>query len=303
MENEKIESIREGFETAYINKTHTSNLEFKPSFISNNPKEGKKVISSIEEELLKCDEFQISVAFITMTGLTPLLLILKELEKRKIPGKILTTNYLNFSEPKALAKINELSNITIKMYDTENSRYGFHTKGYIFKTDEIYRIIIGSSNITASALTSNLEWNTKIISTEQGEVTNEIIKEFNNLWASNYSLDFNQFYEPYKKHYKLNKQNRKKIEKLTSLPIKKNELTPNSMQKTFIENLRKILDKGETKALLISATGTGKTFASAFAMHELGFKRILFVVHRSQLANQAMKHMKKYSIVPLKWEL
>lgn len=61
------------------------------------------------------------------------------------------------------------------------------------------------------------------------------------------------------------------------------------MQKTFIENLRKILDKGETKALLISATGTGKTFASAFAMHELGFKRILFVVHRSQLANQAMK--------------
>lgn len=293
MENEKIESIREGFETAYINKTHTSNLEFKPSFISNNPKEGKKVISSIEEELLKCDEFQISVAFITMTGLTPLLLILKELEKRKIPGKILTTNYLNFSEPKALAKINELSNITIKMYDTENSRYGFHTKGYIFKTDEIYRIIIGSSNITASALTSNLEWNTKIISTEQGEVTNEIIKEFNNLWASNYSLDFNQFYEPYKKHYKLNKQNRKKIGKLTSLPIEKNELKPNSMQRTFIKNLRKILDKGETKALLISATGTGKTFASAFAMHELGFKRILFVVHRSQLADQAMKSYEK----------
>ena len=121
------------------------------------------------------------------------------------------------------------------MYDTENSRYGFHTKGYIFKTDEIYRIIIGSSNITASALTSNLEWNTKIISTEQGEVTNEIIKEFNNLWASNYSLDFNQFYEPYKKHYKLNKQNRKKIGKLTSLPIEKNELKPNSMQRTFIK--------------------------------------------------------------------
>ena len=119
MENEKIESIRDGLETAYINKAHTSNLEFKPSFISNNPKEGKKVISSIEEELLICDEFHISVAFISMTGLTTLLLILFLLEMRKIPGKILTTNYLNFSEPKALAKINELSNITIKMYDRE----------------------------------------------------------------------------------------------------------------------------------------------------------------------------------------
>ena len=106
-------------------------------------------------------------------------------------------------------------------------------------------------------------------------------------------MDFNQFYEPYKKHYKLNKQNRKKIEKLTSLPIEKNELKPNSMQRTFIKNLRKILDKGEKKALLISATGTGKTFASAFAMHELDFKRVLFVVHRSQLANQAMKSYEK----------
>lgn len=41
------------------------------------------------------------------------------------------------------------------------------------------------------------------------------------------------------------------------------------------------------KALLISATGTGKTYAAAFAMSELGFKRVLFVVHRKQIAKQA----------------
>ena len=55
-----------------------------------------------------CDGFQISVAFITMNGITPLLQTLKELEKRNIKGEILTTNYLNFSEPKALKKLNEL---------------------------------------------------------------------------------------------------------------------------------------------------------------------------------------------------
>ena len=55
---------------------------------------------------------------------------------------------------------------------------GFHTKGYIFKKEEIYRIIIGSSNITSAALTSNREWNTKLLSTEQGEVAKEIVAEF-----------------------------------------------------------------------------------------------------------------------------
>lgn len=36
-------------------------------------------------------------------------------------------------------------------------------------------------------------------------------------------------------------------------------------------------------------SGTGKTYASAFAMRELGFKRVLFLVHRGQLAVQTMK--------------
>lgn len=133
--------------------------------------------SSIEDELLKCDQFQISAAFITMSGITPLLQILKELEKRNISGEILTTNYLNFSEPRALAKLNALTNITLRMYDVEAADEGFHTKGYIFRKDEIYRIIIGSSNITSAALTSNREWNTKLISTEQGEMAKDIVAE------------------------------------------------------------------------------------------------------------------------------
>ena len=74
-------------------------------------------MSVIEDELLKCDKFQISVAFITLGGVTPLLQTLKELEKREIPGEILTSNYLDFSEPQALEKLNSLKNIRIKMYD------------------------------------------------------------------------------------------------------------------------------------------------------------------------------------------
>lgn len=293
MTQEKLLELRSGFETAYIDGTVASNLAYKPQFISNNYKQGKKVLSSIEDELLVCDQFQISVAFITMGGITPLLQTLKELEKRGVKGEILTTNYLNFSEPRALEKLNKLSNITLKMYDVEASGDGFHTKGYIFRKDEIYRIIIGSSNMTKTALTSNREWNTRVVSTEKGEIAQQVVEEFNELWNSEYALDFDEFYEIYKERYKIIKKQRE-IARSEELPsIEKYRLQPNSMQVGFIVNLKKIIEAGEERALLISATGTGKTYASAFAMRELGYKRVLFLVHRGQLARQTKKSYQK----------
>lgn len=208
MTQEKQNELRTGFETAYINSNVVSNPSYKPQFISNNHKEGKKVLSSIEDELLVCDKFQISVAFVTMGGITPLLQTLKELEKKEIPGEILTTNYLNFTEPEALAKLNGLKNITLKMYDVEAASEGFHTKGYIFKKEEIYRIIVGSSNMTSAALTSNWEWNTKVVSTEQGELAEEILREFGELWNSQYALPFRDFFDTYQERYNIIKRQR-----------------------------------------------------------------------------------------------
>ena len=288
MSNTTLTQLQEGLTTAYIDGTAAANLAYKPAFVSNNPDEGKKVISVIEDELMKCDQFQISVAFITMGGITPLLQTLKELEKRQIPGQILTTNYLNFSEPRALKKLQELSNVTLKMYDVDRADQGFHTKGYIFKKEEIYRIIIGSSNITSAALTKNKEWNTKIVSTEQGEMAQEIVREFYQLWDSKYALPFDDFYENYKQKYEIIKKQRKIAKQDEISSTAKYKLEPNSMQVGFITNLRKIVEAGENRALLISATGTGKTYASAFAMRELGFDRVLFLVHRSTLAKQAL---------------
>ena len=224
MDANVIKELQNGLSAAYINGFVAANLAYKPAFVSNNPEEGKKVISSVEDELLRCDQFQISVAFITMGGVTPLLQTLKELEKKGVKGQILTTNYLNFSEPRALEKLNGLKNITLKMYDVEAAGNGFHTKGYIFKKEEIYRIIIGSSNMTSAALTVNKEWNTKLISTENGEGAEEIVEEFQKLWNSEYALPYDDFYEVYKERYNIIKHQRE-------------------------------IAKSEERALLISATG------------------------------------------------
>ena len=295
------EQIRNGLSTAFVDGRDQSNLAYRPQFIYNDSKNGQKVFSSIEEELLQCECFVISVAFITRGGITPLLQTLKELERRGVPGRILTTDYLNFSDPSALDTLEGLSNIELRMYQTERAGNGFHTKGYIFQKREEYRFIIGSSNLTQDALTRNMEWNTRLVSTDQGELVNSVLDEFEKLWNDpECTRPYSQVKEDYRRQYKerllLNKmvEEQKNIVRREAIPsLEAYTLQPNSMQQAFIYNLLELRAQGVDKALLISATGTGKTYAAAFAMRELRFSRVLFVVHRNQIAKQAKASFEK----------
>lgn len=292
----KLEELKSGIKTAYINSSYNSNLAYRPEFISNDYKQGKKVLVSIEEELKRCEEFCISVAFINSGGITPLLMTLKELEKKGIKGKILTTDYQMFTEPKALDTLASLSNITLKMYRCNAVIGGFHTKGYIFKEDNIYRIIIGSSNMTLSAITKNKEWNTKIVSAESGEIAENIVNEFKQLWNSDNCYEYSKIIEEYSAEYLKNKIIQKQhyiARQEQIIELDKYKLQPNKMQVEFITNLKKMYANGIDRALLLSSTGTGKTYASAFAMREVGFKKVLFLVHRNQIAKQALKSYRK----------
>ena len=65
------------------------------------------------------------------------------------------------------------------------------------------------------------------------------------------------------------------------------------MQEEFIGNIHDLRERGATRALLISATGTGKTYASAFALKNEKPKKALFIVHREIIAKQAIKSYQK----------
>ncbi len=285
--------ILNGASTAFIDGSSSSNTLYRPQFISNNFKEGHKVLSTIEYELSNCEEFAISVAFITMNGIVPLLQTLRELESNGKHGKILTTDYLTFSEPKALEKLSLYKNIEIKMYNTDGQTEGFHTKGYIFRSQEIYTIIVGSSNITQMALTKNKEWNTRIVSSENGEYADQVIDEFNLLWNSKNSKKYSDFIEDYKTKYEIVKKQKEAVLTLNPTPIDAYKLTPNDMQVEFVNSIREIRRAGKTRALLISATGTGKTYASAFSLRDYNPDRALFIVHRETIAKQAKESFEK----------
>lgn len=339
-----------------------------------------------------------SVAFVTMGGLTPLLETLRELRDRNVPGRILTTDYLLFSEPRAIEHVlNEFPNIEIRLYRTFGSSAGFHTKGYVFESGTGCRLIVGSSNLTQTALTTNREWNARLVSRTKGAFAAKMLAEFEALWRHPASRPARGELPSYRVAWEKARDVRRRLtevaqdEEVTEgvtelsqgpaeavLPASPSEppalesatapeipsesasepfaglpasvpatssaedtgvpehgsesdvttnvetaaptavsapvarpltrfpaLRPNRMQRDFVASVLKLVRDGARRALLISATGTGKTYASAFAVRALLGKfeadepentrapRVLFLVHREQIARQARESYRR----------
>lgn len=226
--------------------------------------------------LLESKSFIFNVAFINFSGVQLLLEVFSKLENKNIKGKILTSTYLNFTQIKALEKLKEFSNIELKIYDCNTTNIGFHPKSYIFEFDDFYEVMVGSSNITASAFKTNIEWNVKTTLKKDDEYLTNILNEFNNLWKESFEVN-EDFLEKYSKFI----ENQKK-EFLPTFLYKQN-IKINIMQKNALEKLKILRQKNQTKALIIAATGSGKTYLSAFDVKDFKAKRVLFLVHRENI--------------------
>lgn len=271
MENILMDSMR----TSLIDSNIESVLSYQHKLISNKE---EKIVSLIRRELENCDEFIISVAFVTLGGVTMILEQLKDLEARGVKGKVLTGDYLTFTQPKALKKLLEFKNIELKVLSDEK----FHAKGYFFRKGDIWTMIVGSSNLTQTALTVNFEWNLKINSLKDGKIATEILNNFYDVFNKIPALDMDSLLE-YERVYNLTKEyTKKKKQEIREYK----EITPNIMQKQALENLNNLRNY-ERKGLLISATGTGKTYLSAFDVRNANPKRVLFIAHRKTILQKA----------------
>lgn len=246
------------------------------SLITNN--QTTNFYNHITKLLQECESFYFNVAFINFSGIQLLLDVFKDLEEKNIKGKILTSTYLNFTQTKALEKIKEFKNIELKIYDSNISNIGFHSKSYIFEFKDNYKIVIGSSNITSSAFKSNIEWNVKTVSKKDDKFLLDVLNEFETLWKSSYQVD-----EEFLKEYEEFLKTQKKEFKSFSL----NQIKTNFMQEKALEKLENLRNKSENKAIIIAATGTGKTYLSAFDVKNFKAKTILFLVHRENILIKA----------------
>ncbi|QHK17921.1 DUF3427 domain-containing protein [Methanomassiliicoccaceae archaeon DOK] len=281
------ESLRLGLEHGFIDSSVSASEEFKPQLITNNPLRKEKVITTLKQEMEKCDEFMFSVAFVNSGGVNALAQEFRELDRKGIKGRIIASQYQNFTEPRALKDLRKNKNIDLRVITEKVSK--MHTKCYIFRHGDSYDVIIGSSNLTNSALCDNMEWNLKFNSKNSGEIIANILSEFernyeiatpvDDLWIEEYSLIYNDL-----KHF------RQALK--TGIPAipkaDQKRIQPNRMQAEALKGLEEIRAKGEDRALVISATGSGKTYLSAFDA-KIASKKFLYIVHRNPILNKSMQ--------------
>ena len=258
-------------------------------FLSNN---NTNFLNRIKECLKKCNSFYFSVSFIKKAGLVLIERDIEEALHRGAKGKIITSTYQNFTDIGSLEQFltwqKEYDNFECHLDYECFGDSGFHTKGYMFEYDNSVELIVGSSNITRFALLKNFEWNVSLISKENINSYNDALIEFALIWENTLKLD-SYLIEKYRLQldYAIEKWDMDYINVIDT------SINPNSMQRKALRELRRYRDTGVKKALIISATGSGKTYLAAFDARNFSAKRLLYIVHRESILKDAKESFMK----------
>ena len=167
---------------------------------------------------------------------------------------------------------------------------GFHLKTYIFQTDVEGIAFVGSSNLSAPALTSSIEWNYKVISSHEKAGFLEITAGFENIFNNYQSVPAD---EAWIRRYEARRTspNWRSAEVADEPPAP--IVIPHSIQQRALEALLDTRRAGYSAGLVVLATGLGKTWLSAFDSHRTEFNRVLFVAHREEILNQAISNFRQ----------
>ena len=282
------QKIKNAILNSFLDKnTFEQNDEYAAKLIANTKDE--TMYNRILDEVQYCKSFTFAVAFIESGILNSLKTVLKDLN---VQGRILTSTYLYFNKPQMFRELLKLPNVEIRVYDQNHGK--LHAKGYLFQHEGYHSALVGSSNFTAGALKVNKEWNLLFTSHNNGKLTEDIASEIEEQWKGASKLT-PEWIDEYEKKYKI--QNKPAIKVVSQSVDEDNSnysiIKPNKMQKEALKNLQKLRLLRETKGLIISATGTGKTYLAALDVKNYNPKRFLFVAHREQILKKSLDSFHK----------
>lgn len=260
---------------------------YSPKILINDTETHRYVLNDIQEELSKAKSFAFSVAFITQSGLAMIKSQLSDLADEGVRGRILISPYLDFNDPIAMKELLKLKNVQVRITPVNLQ---MHAKFYLFEQKDKQVIISGSSNLTHTALKVNYEWNVKLTSTHNGDFIQNAKEEFERIWEKSIVLDLEAI-----NAYSARRQTviRTATIQDESIASYQEIIRPNKMQEQALEGLATVRKNGAQKALVISATGTGKTYLSAFDVKQYNPDRMLFIVHREQILQKSLKDFQK----------
>lgn len=263
----------------FLDRTVPSEQLYHPRLIVNDDE--NTMVRAIKEELGRSERVAFSVAFIAPSALG---LLKQDLLDFKGQATIITSTYLDFNEPDMFRELLTLDNVEVLIHP--GGAGGFHAKGYVFNQREGLSAIVGSSNLTRYALTTNKEWNLRFSALPEGDITFQLRDAIQRQRDESVPLTPEWIDE-----YEQTRQPRVSsaimaVDGDGEAPV--GRIEPNSMQAEALDEIRTVRESGEGRALVVSATGTGKTILAALAAREIDPARMLFIVHREQILAKAM---------------
>lgn len=256
-------------------------------------------------------EIAIVAAFIQESGLDRIRPAVRGALDRGAVVRIVTGDYLEITQVSALELLLDWQQASgaspddatpagkfearvIEVRSLPGRTRAFHPKSWQFASDKIGVAFVGSSNLSRSALDTGIEWNLRVDRDRDAQAYNRVREAFELTWDAARPLE-SAWIHAYAARVRANPR---------SLPVGEAELdptpevpTPHEVQRDALAQLRTCRAEGRRRALVILATGLGKTWLAAFDYRQLREEmrreeparrpRLLFLAHRRELLRQA----------------
>ena len=260
----------------------------------------------------RATDVAIVAAFIQESGLELLKGTILSSLARGARVRVLTGDYLNITQADALKTLLDWASLArwtedapvtqgmlearvIEVERLEGATRSFHPKSWRFEGPGLGVAFVGSSNVSHGALATGIEWNLRSDRDRDSAAYEQIVRAFDNLWPKATPLTA-EWVADYAKRARL-----------SSLPMPEGEVEheapepppdPNDLQREALAELAQSRSGGRRRALVVLATGLGKTWLSAFDVEAFGkaqgsCPRVLFLAHRAELLGQAARTFRR----------
>lgn len=237
------------------------------------------------------------VAFAQRSGVELLRRWLLDAASRMASVRLLVSDYLKITHPDALRLLMDLEDVasaqggapvSARVLTQEQWRSlgtSFHPKAWIVRFEDGGRAWVGSSNISAPALVSGVEWNMRLERGEDPTGFAQLVESFEQLWGLGQPLAA----EWIERYAQARARHQAPPEEEPALA----PVMPHPIQAQALAALERSREQGHQRALVVMATGLGKTWLAALDVRATGAKRVLVIAHRVELLEQALEVLRR----------